>query len=157
MVKFLSFYGTVTAINDIESGCFKMFSVDGGNGNTVGFVIAPLTYFVGGAVVSVGDKITAYYDGNAPVPMIFPPEYLALVVAKDNPYQSVKTDYFDSQLVSSDGQLKLNIANNTPIVLANGQPFNGDIRGRNLIVIYSVSTRSIPAQTTPDKVIVWCY
>ena len=71
-------------------------------------------------------------------------------------YQNVKVDYFNNQLVSADGQLKLNIAPNTPTLLTNGQPFSKNPANRNLIVIYGPTTRSIPAQTTPYQIIVWC-
>ena len=44
----------------------------------------------------------------------------------------------------------------TNVVTGNGQRFNCTIGGRNLIVFYSVTTRSIPPQTTPRKIIVMC-
>ena len=38
------------------------------------------------------------------------------------------------------------------------QPFHGKITtNRNLIVIYGATTKSIPAQTTPYKIIVMCW
>ncbi|EEL50371.1 hypothetical protein bcere0022_22650 [Bacillus cereus Rock3-44] len=107
-------------------------------------------------MISVGDKVTGYYDGNAPVPLIYPPQYRALVMVKDTPYQNVKVDYFDSQLKSSDGQLQLNLSPYTQIVLTNGQPYSKNPTNRNLIVIYGPATKSIPAQTTPYRIIVWC-
>jgi hypothetical protein len=88
--------------------------------------------------------------------MIFPPQYRALIIAKDSNVRSVKVDYFDNDLVSSDGQLKLNITDKTKIVLRNGQAFSKSPANRNLIVIYDVSTKSIPAQTTPSEIIIWC-
>ncbi len=118
--------------------------------------MSPITYFVDHEMVSVGDRVTGYYDGNAAVPLIFPPQYRALIMVKDNPYQNVKVDYFNAQLVSSDGQLRLNISPYTPIVLTNGQAFSRTPANRNLIVIYGPTTKSIPAQTTPYKIIVWC-
>jgi hypothetical protein len=77
-------------------------------------------------------------------------------MVKDSPYQNVKVDYFNSQLKSSDSRLKLNISPYTPIVLTNGQAFSKNPANRNLIVIYGPSTKSIPAQTTPYKIIVLC-
>lgn len=161
MVNFKSFRGVVTQINDFNTGqngegCYKLMSVDAGNGNIVNFVISPSTYFVNYEIVSIGDQITGYYDGDAPVPLIYPPQYRALVVAKESNYQNVKVDFFDEQLVSSDGQLKINLSVYTPILLANGQPFSRYPGNRNLIVTYGPTTRSIPAQTTPYKIIVWC-
>jgi len=163
MINFLSFSGIVTKISDFpigqnaeSAGCYKLFSVDNGYGNEVNFVVSPTTYFLDYVLVVVGDRITGFYDANAPVPLIYPPQYRALVIAKNNPYQNVKADYFNSQLVSSDGSLKLNISPNTLILLENGQSFIGSVANRNLIVVYGATTRSIPAQTTPYKIIVMC-
>lgn len=163
MINFQAFRGTVTMIsdfmigsNDEGAGCYTLMSVDNGSGNSVNFVISPTTYFVDHAMVAVGDRITGYYDGNAAVPLIYPPQYRALIIVKENPNQHVKIDYFNSQFESSDGQLKLNISSYTPIVMTNGQAFTKSPANRNLIVIYGPTTRSIPAQTTPYEIIVWC-
>jgi hypothetical protein len=163
MINFQAFHGTVTMINDFPigingegEGCYTLLSVDDGFGTSVNFVVSPTTYFVDHEMVAIGDQVSGYYDGNAPVPLIYPPQYRALAMVKDSPYQNVKVDYFDSQLVSSDGQLKLNLSPFTPIFLTNGQIFTKNPANRNLIVIYGPTTRSIPAQTTPYKIIVWC-
>ena len=47
-------------------------------------------------MVTVGDRVTGYYDGDAPTLLIYPPQYQALVMVKDNPNQNVKVDYFNS-------------------------------------------------------------
>lgn len=162
-INFLSFSGYVTMISDFmitpnneDAGCYQLISVDTGNGEQVNFVVAPDTYFVDHAMVAVGDWITGYFDGNAPVPLIYPPQYRAIVIVKVNPIQNVKVDYFNRDLLSSDGQLKLNISPDTQILLTNGQAFTNNPVNRNLIVIYSFTTRSIPAQTTPHKIVVLC-
>lgn len=161
MVNFKNFRGTVSQINDFVSGqngagCYKVMAVQDEIGNIVNFIVSPTTYFLNDEIVNVGDLITGYYDGDAPAPLIYPPQYQALVVAKDNSYQNVKVDFFNEQLISSDGQLKLNLTAYTPILLTNGQPFSRYPANRNLIVTYGPTTRSIPAQTTPYKIIVWC-
>ncbi|MBU3142937.1 hypothetical protein [Clostridium sp. CF012] len=163
MKKFQPFRGMLTMINDFwidetgdAAGCYKLMSVDDGNGTLVNFVVAPTTYFVNHVMVVVGDMVTGFYDANAPVPLIFPPQYRAIVMVRNTPYQNVKVDYFNSQLTSSDNLLKLNIAPYTQIVLENGQAFNKNPANRNLIVIYGASTKSIPAQTTPYEIIVMC-
>ena len=162
-MNFLSFSGVVTMIsdfwlgaNDDGGGCYQLFSVDGGSGNIVNFIISPDTYFVDHSIVSIGDQVTGFYDADAPVPLIYPPQYSAIVMAKEESYQNVKVSFFNNQLVSSDGSLKLNLSRNTPILLENGQLFNRDPANRNLIVIYGATTRSIPAQTTPAEIIVIC-
>ncbi len=163
MIKFNSFQGTVTMISDFpigsnseEIGCYKLMSVDNGQGALVNFVVSPTTYFVDHVIISVGDVITGFYDENTPTLMIYPPQYQAIIITKTTPYPNVKVGFFDSQLTSSDGQLKLHISSNTQLLLRNDQLFTGNPANRNLIVIYGPTTRSIPAQTTPFKVIVWC-
>lgn len=163
MEKFQFFHGMITMINDFlvdetgkNIGCYKLMSVEDRSGNLVNFVVSPTTYFVDHVMLEVGDFVTGFYDANAPVPLIFPPQYRAIVMAKDNPNQNVKVDYFNSELVSSDNSLKLNIAPSTKIVLENGQAFTKNPANRNLIVVYGATTKSIPAQTVPCKIIVMC-
>lgn len=162
MIKFLSFQGIVVEINDFytgneqENGCYKLISVQNQQGELVNFVVSPTTYFIDQAQVSIGDPVIGYYDALAPVPLIYPPQYRALVMDKIVPGRLVKVDYFNNQLLSSDGTLQLNISPFTPILLENGQTFNKIPTNRNLIVIYGPTTASIPAQTTPYKIIVMC-
>ncbi|KKB35335.1 hypothetical protein [Bacillus thermotolerans] len=163
MVTFRSFQGTVTMISDVYigpngegEGCYKLMTVENGSGGIVNFVVSPATYFVDHTAVFIGDRVIGYYDGDAPAILIYPPQYPALVVVKDYPPRNVKADYFDSQLVSSDGQLRLNISPYTPILLRNEQPFSRSPANKNLIVLYGPATKSIPAQTTPYRIIVWC-
>lgn len=163
MRNFKAFHGMITMIDDFminatgeDAGCYKLMSVEDKLGNVVNFVITPTTYFVDHVMVFPGNLVTGFYDANAAVPLIFPPQYRAIVVAIDTPYRNVKVDYFNNQLVSSDNQLKLNLAPHTPILLENGQVFTRSPANRDLIVVYGATTRSIPAQTSPYQVVVMC-
>ncbi|MDP4087391.1 MAG: hypothetical protein Q8934_22770 [Bacillota bacterium] len=162
MTKFYSFHGTITMITDLlgqngeGDGCKKLISVNNKLGALVNFVVSPSTYFVDHVMVAIGDRVTGYYDGNAPTLLIFPPQYQALVMVKDSPSQNVKVDYFNSQLESRDGHLRLNISPYTQIVLTNGQLFTRNPANRDLIVIYGPATKSISAHTTPYRIIVLC-
>jgi len=162
VTNFQSFSGVVTMIGDFMTGineeaeCNKLVSVDNGYGTLVDFVMTPDTYVVDHVMLSVGDRITGFYGMDVAVPLIFPPQYRAVVMVKDTPYQNVKVSYFNSQLESSDDKLKLNIAPSTQIVLRNGQAFTRYPSNRNLIVVYGPITKSIPAQTTPYKIIAIC-
>ena len=163
MTNFYFFHGTVTMISDFftgqngkREGCYKLISVENGLGAIVNFVVSPTTYFVDHVMVTVGDRVTGYYDGDAPALLIYPPQYQALVMVIDSPNQNVKVDYFNSQLVSSDGRLQLNISSFTKVLLTNGQSFSRNPANRDLIVIYGPATKSIPAQTTPYRIIVLC-
>lgn len=93
-----------------------------------------------------GDVIRAYAPIGRPQTMEFPESFRTnaiIKVTEDMP--NVKTDDFDDELISSDGMLKLNIED---------EEMAKDFRGKTLLVIYDISTKSIPAQTTPIEVIV---
>ncbi|MET3576888.1 hypothetical protein ACFFIY_07905 [Bhargavaea ullalensis] len=161
MINFYAFQGTVTAISDFginpgSEGCHQLFTMENGFGSIVNFVVSPSTYFVDHEIIRVGDQVTGYYDGDLPAILIYPPQYPALVMVKDNPAQNVKVAHFDSQLVSSDQMLKLNLSPATLVLSTNGQLFTKYPANRDLIVLYGPSTRSIPAQTVPYRIIVLC-
>ncbi|SHI18025.1 hypothetical protein SAMN02745823_03084 [Sporobacter termitidis DSM 10068] len=162
MSAFVSIYGIVTMISDFwtgsdaASGCYKLMTVQNTDGNVVNFVITPTTYFVYHTIISVGDPVIGFYDANVPVPLIYPPQYHAIVMARFTQDQNIKVDFFDSQLVSSDGTLKLTIGPATQIIQENGQPYTANPANKNLIAVYGASTRSIPAQTVPYMIVVMC-
>lgn len=161
-INFMSFSGYVTQIQDFitgqpeETGCNKLVTVVNDSGATVNFVISPDTYVVDHAMITEGDFVTGYYDGDAPAILIYPPQYPVIVMVKEMPNQQVKVNFFNQNLESSDGQLRLNLTPHTPILLTNGQAFSNNPANRNLIVVYGPATKSIPAQTTPYRIIVLC-
>jgi hypothetical protein len=163
MTNFYSFHGTITGItdfitgqNDNREGCYKFFTLENEEGMVVNFVVSPSTYIVDHEMLAIGDVVTGYYDGDAPAILIYPPQYPALVMVKDSYDQSVKVSYFNNQLVSQDGQLQLNLSPDTQTILTNGLQFSRYPGNRDLVVIYRYTTRSIPAQTTADRIIVLC-
>ncbi len=163
MTNFYSFEGTITGITDFNTnqngnreGCYKFFTIENEEGMVVNFVVSPSTYVVDQEMLAVGDYVTGYYDGDAPAILIYPPQYQALVMVKETPNQNAKVSFFNTNLLSSDGQLQLNLSPETQIVLTNGQQFSGYPGNRDLIVLYQFTTRSIPAQTTPTRIIVLC-
>lgn len=163
MIRFGSFSGIVMEINEFWigdndiSGCYQLMTVQNRDGSIVNFVVSPSTYFVEHAMVSEGDMVTGYYNADAPVPLIYPAQFRALVVVKHMRNINVKLDYFDNRLLSSDGLLRLNPSLQTEVILTNDQAFLNNPANHNLIVIYGPSTRSIPAQTTPYQIVVLCY
>lgn len=161
--KFAAINGTVTRIEDFypsedaaSAGCYKLMSLESIDRGPVNFMITPETYFVDHEMIKVGDTVTGFYDANAPTILIYPPQYPAIVIAKDKEKQNVTVDFFNRQLISSDGNLKLNITPSTEVILRNDQTFNRYPGNKNLIVVYGPVTKSIPAQTTPYKIIVLC-
>lgn len=144
-----------TAAND-TSACTLMISLFGTDRQTYNIVLAPDSYVLNQEPVRRGDLITVFYDSMAPVPLIYPPQYRAVAVVKTRVGQNAMLDFFDQNLVNSDGTLMLNRSGSTDIRLQNGQRFLGVLGNQILLVIYSITTRSIPAQTTPSLIVVFC-
>lgn len=152
---FGSFTGKVKNITDIEGmKGSKFVLVENDQGVEANLRISSSTYIVNNANIVVGSVVTGFYDANAPMIMIYPAQYNTEVLMVDNKEQNIKVDLFNKDLVSSDNSLKLNITADTEIVLQDGKAFEGDLANRKLVVLYGVSTRSIPAQTNPSKVVV---
>ena len=103
-----------------------------------------------------GMRIAAFYDTNLPTPAVYPPQYRAELITTLRRGQQVMLDYFDGELASADGSLKLNIGPMTNVMTLNGQQYTCSPENTELLVYYTASTFSIPAQTTPQKVIVMC-
>jgi len=162
MEKFISISGTIisidtfpTSTND-SSSCTLIIGLQSQNRDLNYFILDQNTYFVNHITLRKGDYITAFYDSMVPTPLIFPPRYRGVVIVPLLRQSFVKVSYFNENLISSDGQLKLNIGSRTRILLPNNQTYLGDLGNQNLVVIYGPSTKSIPAQTTPIEVIVLC-
>ncbi|QUH21376.1 copper amine oxidase N-terminal domain-containing protein [Alkaliphilus sp. B6464] len=152
---FNSFSGVVKEIRDFEGvEGSKFVLVEGEQGSLANIVISKDTYIVDDAEIAVGSTITGFYKANAPMIMIYPAQYNAEVVAVENKDQNIKVDVFNKDLISADNLLKLNISDDTEIILEDGEPFEGDLENRKLVVTYDVSTKSIPAQTNPIKIVV---
>ncbi|HPU63216.1 MAG TPA: hypothetical protein PK304_03595 [Mobilitalea sp.] len=117
-------------------------------------VINKETCFINDEEIFIGSKVTGYYDANAMMIMIYPPQYVAIAVWVSNEGQNIKVDLFYKNLVSADNTLKLMMDKDTKIVTKDGKEFKDDLANRKLAVFYRSSTKSIPAQTTPDKIVV---
>ena len=154
-VVFGSFTGTVVSVSESEHvQGMKYYAVENEEKAPATIVVSSNTYVLDNEEISVGSKITGYYNANAPMIMIYPPQYSTEVVVVEREDRNVKVDVFDKDYVSSDNFLKLNISEDTVIVSENGEAFTGELADRKLVVVYGPSTRSIPAQTTPEKIVV---
>ena len=108
--------------------------------------------------IKEGDNLFIIVDANTPMTMNLPPMINdAAYILKTNDMMNVTTGVFDNELYSSDNDLVLNIAPETFItdVMGARKIFTAeDIKGSQCAVVYSFATMSIPAQTTPDAVII---
>jgi len=162
MNHYASVIGTITNIEHINDnmqtgGCTIRYTMDGEYPfGPFQVQLSPNAFVLNQHLLQVGDRATFFFDKNAPMVLIYPPRYDAIAAAYTPYGTSAMLDVFQNHLVNSDNTLKLNLAGDTPVTLPNGQPFFGDPNGHLLLVLYSMTTRSIPAQTTPDQVAVFC-
>lgn len=108
--------------------------------------------------LEVGMKLDVFYHKNTPTTMSIPAQLTPdIVVIQDE--EVMGTTYvgeFDEELVSLENSLKLNMSEETIIVNSKGEALEAeDIAGEVVMVFYTISTKSIPAKTTPSKVVVF--
>lgn len=148
--------GVIQAITPLTNDCCtQRVSIMNTSGIT-NFMVSASSYVIQGVRLRPGMNVTAFYDSSLPIPLIFPPQYQAVIIGMRNFNEMIYAGYFDENLVAEDNSLQLNIARSTEILTANGQRFNCNPGGQLLIVYYTNTTRSIPPQTTPRKIIVMC-
>ena len=163
MAAFIPVVGIITNIEHLNettnpaNDCTILFTLEGEYPTGAFRVQLPANaYVLNLHPFQIGDRATFFYDPNAPMVLVYPSRYTAVAGAYTPHGTSAMLDQFHDDLSTSDRSLKLNLAWNTPITLPNGQPFKGDLSNRLLLVLYSMTTRSIPPQTTPEQVVVFC-
>ena len=160
--RFESVTGTIVDMvptrvgNRRADGCMVFVTLEDMDGNTVNFLMTPATFVVDFETLSVGMNCTFWYAADAPVPLIYPPQYSAVAAAQVKNGRFVNVGFYNTSMVNEDQTLQLNMDASVDIRTTNNQYFQGSPANRNLVVVYSSSTRSIPAQTTPAKVYVLC-
>lgn len=142
--------------NRRANGCMIFATIEDMDGNTINFIMNPATYVVDFETLSVGMSVTFWYRMDAPMPLIYPPQYNAVVAAQNKNGRNIDVGYFNSGLVNEDMTLQLNMDGAVDVRTTNNQYFQGSPANHNLVVIYETSTRSIPAQTTPKEIVVLC-
>ncbi len=154
--NYLSVNGIIQNVSNMSDNCCNLMVTIITENGIVNMIVTPDTYVVNNLRLRRGMSVVAFYDADAPAVLIFPPQYRAAIIAQKSQQETVTIQRFDDNLVSFDNSLQLNIGPNTMITTPNGQPFTCDLGNRTLMVYYSNTTRSIPPQTTPRKIIVLC-
>lgn len=142
--------------NRRANGCMIFVTLEDMDGNTVNFILTPSTFVVDFETLSVGMLCTFWYAADAPVPLIYPPQYNAVVAAQEKNGRFINVGYYNMSLVNESQTLQLNMDGSVDVRTTNNQYFQGSPANHNLVVVYNTSTRSIPAQTTPKQVFVLC-
>ena len=152
---FVPVTGVIVNITRGNDCCSQMVMIRSDDG-IVNFVVGAQTQVIDDIQLRVGMRIAAFYDASLPMPLIFPPQYRAQLVTVIGRNEQVMLNHFDRNLLAADRSLHLNIAGNTMVRTSNGQRFDCNPANQTLLVYYSVTTRSIPPQTTPSRIIVFC-
>ncbi len=153
--SFILVTGVIVSISRDQDCCSRAASVRTDNG-IVNLIISPETLVVDQRPLRPGMRVAAYYDGNLPAPLIYPPKYQTWLITRIGREEQVMLNEFDRSLTALDGSLRLNIGRETRMQTINGQPFNCTPGNRTLLVYYTDTTRSMPPQTTPERIIVLC-
>jgi len=162
----ISEYFSITGIvvNMEERDGLRRIEIEDLDGNPAVLVLNDETVFPFSTDYAVGDEVTGWYLTNMPMIMIWPAEYsVDVLVSRMGDDRNIKADRFvtweadttEGFMISQDGMLAFKVDEDTEIILADGQDFqDGSLEGRRIVVIYGISTRSIPEQATADKLIV---
>lgn len=160
---YISNTGKITEVADTEDGN-KVFTMDNENGG-LRFVVAPTATIVDretGSVITAdklteGMEVAVIYGANAPMGMSMPP-YMGQVttVVANADKGSISVGHFNDDLLNEKDLLQLNISEKTTILTTLGTKSilsADDVKGKDAVVFYDITTRSIPAQTTPSLVL----
>jgi hypothetical protein len=104
-----------------------------------------------------GTSVTAYYRRDTIMTMIYPPNITpsVIVVNSSEKASSIEVSKFDDNLLNSEALLKLNVSDKTTIMYKDGiKAEKADLANKDLVVFYNFMTKSLPAQTTPEKIII---
>lgn len=111
--------------------------------------------------VKEGRLLDVYTGAYTPAPMIMPPQYQANIIivldpdAEEAGFTCADTFIMVEDMLTGAGNtLALNLTEDVEIVGREGEPTQEDLENKDLLVFYGASTRSIPAQTTPTKIVV---
>ena len=109
------------------------------------------------ADLTEGMEVAVVYSANSPMGMSLPP-YLGSVTAvvANADADNMMVGHFGDDLTDETNKLQLNISDETRILNMEGAKIKlsaADVKNRDALVFYYVTTRSIPAQTTPSLVL----
>lgn len=107
--------------------------------------------------LQTGDTVKVYYRKDQPMALSMPPMTFApiLIVEKENSIGFIELAFFNENLINLENTLKLNISDETQIIDEQGNKRSkDDLYNQELLVFYDITTRSIPAQTSPSKIII---
>lgn len=155
--------------NDLVANSVEENAIHAKDANQGDFIIntneSTLIFNTKGEVKTLKDitkdtAFTAYDYTSSPRLAIYPETYTAKIIVIAEESSMAVADTFKKsetlgEFVNSNNTLALNIAKETVIVNEKGEKIeNANLDNSDLLVFYSMATFSIPAQTTPEKIVV---
>lgn len=163
VANYVTTTGVIKEISDIKDGNVEVL-IDNEQGG-LRFVLSGTSIIVDretGKYITASDlaedmTVSVIYGALSPMGMSMPP-YLGQVsaVVANADKGNYVVGQFDKDLVDADNQLKLNIGDDTVILTTRGTKsilLAEDVQNKDALVFYDVTTRSIPAQTTPSFIL----
>jgi hypothetical protein len=144
--------GKIVEIREEENR--KFVSIVDNNDLPSNAIITNDTYIIGSENIKNGDIISIYFKAGIPMIMIYPPQCPVEVLVVEKPDINVHVGKFNDKLLSDDGSLILKNIEDVTTVTKSGKAYSGSIVNKKVAVMYDISTKSYPAQTTPTKIIV---
>lgn len=159
--------GTISEINIVDDDQIIRVKSGGEDSGEFDFIIGESTVlldndgFVESSVFKKGDKVTAYYLMPQRMSKQYPPQVQTEVLIRFKPesIQNVTVGLYEKDMLMSDqlaasGGLVLHTNEDTQIRDVNNTPFMGLLDGKVLAVFSTIRATSMPAQTTPAKIVV---
>ncbi|WP_085994249.1 copper amine oxidase N-terminal domain-containing protein [Oceanobacillus senegalensis] len=154
---FIKNTGTVESVDVREHANY--YTIKEGNNEFV-LVVTPDTLVLDNTGKKVelekGDKVTAHTYADKPRIFIYPPQYSPeVVVVETEARGTAVVGTFNQNLVDANLLLQLKVSKETELSSLSGKKVEmADLTDENLLVFYTRTTRSIPAQTSPYKIVV---
>ena len=117
--SFVLLEGTIQNIRPFGDECCSSLVTLQTSEGTVTVVVSSDTYVISEVRLRRGMTVAAFYDAQVPVPLIYPPQYRAVILGRKQPNETITVDYFDETLTNNDNTLKLNVSPATDIVAQN--------------------------------------
>ncbi len=111
------------------------------------------------ADIKAGDFVSVVYDEAAPTTKSLPGMSTgAMAVVINAEAGAVTFGFFNEELTDAENTLKLNVGETTVITDLEGSKVAysaEDLKNKELLVLHTISTMSIPAQTNPELVMIF--